>query len=486
MKLAKSNVAGSGTDISLFGYTDNANMVIKNLSVINVTLDGKGGVLASWANRGTIENCYVEVTVTGTNNVSSQNDIGAFIWRCQQPITIKNCISVVTVAEGVSTTYVGGVVGMHLGTMKNCQSIVLSGEALKVFTSEHASVKGTTETSAVYTSVADFYTNVDKTKYSGDIWVLVEGYLPHLNKMTKELVPVVITSAEEVYAGNSINVSATNANLSLKESIDGVTLENGLLTVADTVASDTVITLVATSVYFKDVSEERTVTVLKNNYEVVSESQSLTFTTGIQGVTKQSAGITVSLNDEPITEGYVLGSDNESVVKVVNNEVVMMGVGTANVTVSVNGSVIFNLPVTVSEAYIPVTKASDLSAIANNLKGKYILMNDIDFEGAEFAAIGTQKVAASAFAGVFDGNGYSIQNIKPVKSTVSGASNDRSIFGYLNGATIKNLSVTGAEIDGFGGVLGTLVAASTIENCYVQVTVTGTETKTLTSCALKG
>ena len=474
LKLAQSNVAGSGTDVSLFGYMNNANAVIRNLSVIGVEIDGKGGVLSSWANRGTIENCYVEVTVTGTNNVSSQNDIGAFIWRCQQPITMKNCISVVTVAEGVNTTYVGAVVGMHLGVMENCQAIVVSGNALKVFTSEHATVKGTVTKSAVYTSVADFYANVDKSAYSSDIWVLVDGYLPHLNKLTEA--PVAITAAEEIYAGNSINVSATNAMLTLKESIEGVTLVNGVLTVANTVAENTIITLVATSRYFAGVSVEHTVTVLANNYEVTAEKEALTFATGIKGITKQSAGITVSLNGETVTEGYTLGSDNESIVKIVDGEVVMMGVGSANVTVSVNGSVIYNLPVTVSEVYIPVTNASELSAIANNLSGKYILMNDIDFEGAEFASIGTQKVAASAFKGVFDGNGYSIKNIKPVKSAVANASNDRSIFGYLNGATIKNLSVIGAEIDGFGGVIASLIKASTIENCYVQVTVTGTET----------
>ena len=61
---------------------------------------------------------------------------------------------------------------------------------------------------------------------------------------------------------------------------------------------------------------------------------------------------------------------------------------------------------TVPAGYLGVYNAQQLSAIRNNLNGKYILMNDIDL-----AAFGEWEPIGS-FNGLLDGNGYVIKNLK--------------------------------------------------------------------------
>lgn len=67
------------------------------------------------------------------------------------------------------------------------------------------------------------------------------------------------------------------------------------------------------------------------------------------------------------------------------------------------------------------------------LSGDYILMTDIDLQGATWTPIGTYK---SPFSGTFDGNGHSITNFK-----INGDLQYTGLFGYIDNATIKNLSV---------------------------------------------
>ncbi|WP_283606452.1 GLUG motif-containing protein [Faecalispora anaeroviscerum] len=75
------------------------------------------------------------------------------------------------------------------------------------------------------------------------------------------------------------------------------------------------------------------------------------------------------------------------------------------------------------------------------------------------------------FHGTFDGNGHTITGLYINNNNLSIA----GLFGYMDGSTVKNLSVTGAEITGkdlVGGVAGHMVDTS-VTNCYVTGTVTG-------------
>ncbi|MBW6515779.1 MAG: hypothetical protein K0B81_04065 [Candidatus Cloacimonetes bacterium] len=78
-------------------------------------------------------------------------------------------------------------------------------------------------------------------------------------------------------------------------------------------------------------------------------------------------------------------------------------------------------------------------------------------------------LAPSGFQGYFDGNNYTIHNLyvninDPTISSIG-------LFGYLENATVKDLSIVNASISGYYNIAGTLAGIadnSTIVNCHVQ------------------
>lgn len=106
---------------------------------------------------------------------------------------------------------------------------------------------------------------------------------------------------------------------------------------------------------------------------------------------------------------------------------------------------------TKSNPYL-ISTSEQLIAISNDLSGTYKLLNDIDLENNLWKPIGT---GSEPFKGNFDGNGFSIQNLtidEPQK-------NDVGLFGYIDGATIENISLNNINITGkdtVGVIAGTI------------------------------
>ena len=102
-----------------------------------------------------------------------------------------------------------------------------------------------------------------------------------------------------------------------------------------------------------------------------------------------------------------------------------------------------------------------LAAMANDYKTgncTFVLANDIDLSTVDnWTPIGD----GYAFGGTFDGNGYTISNLK-----INTTKNPTGLFGWTTG-TIKNLGVENVNITGasdVGGLIGK--AAGTVSNCY--------------------
>lgn len=157
-----------------------------------------------------------------------------------------------------------------------------------------------------------------------------------------------------------------------------------------------------------------------------------------------------------------------------------------------------------------IANASQLAAFrdavnaGDDYDGKYVALGaDIDLESAERTPIGvgTRKSSGIAegstpFAGTFDGAGHVISGLK-IAST-QGADFAIGLFGILDGATVKNLTVADAEVTvpqselagilcgmmandatasgvsvsgsvagkaGVGGIAGRMTLSGTIENC---------------------
>ncbi|MCL2510940.1 MAG: choice-of-anchor J domain-containing protein, partial [Bacteroidales bacterium] len=137
---------------------------------------------------------------------------------------------------------------------------------------------------------------------------------------------------------------------------------------------------------------------------------------------------------------------------------------------------------TATDPYIICT-AEELDNVRNNLSAHYKLNNDIDLteyleaDGDGYAKwgvagwlpIGT-STTGNQFTGSFDGDGKVVSNLTINRTGTAG--NYNGLFGYTNGATIKNLGVENCNITAnaqVGGLVGYAVG-STITNCYTTGT----------------
>ncbi len=122
-----------------------------------------------------------------------------------------------------------------------------------------------------------------------------------------------------------------------------------------------------------------------------------------------------------------------------------------------------------AQGYTIIDSVSDLKNIKNNLRGKYILMADIDLSGTTWTPIGSRT---SGFKGTLDGNGYTIKNLKISKTVNDQEANSTvGLFARTeNGSMIKNLTIEGATVKG-GNNTG-VVAGTLYGNAY-NIKVTG-------------
>ena len=131
------------------------------------------------------------------------------------------------------------------------------------------------------------------------------------------------------------------------------------------------------------------------------------------------------------------------------------------------------------DTYYIATKA-DLIALANFVNGgadttgvTFVLQNDIDMSGVNFAGIGVAN--NTSFKGDFYGNGHKIKNLT-INTTSDGDIQNTGLFGYLDGAHIQDLAITDANIKGSSNVgilAGYAGDNTTIDNVYTTGSVVG-------------
>lgn len=146
----------------------------------------------------------------------------------------------------------------------------------------------------------------------------------------------------------------------------------------------------------------------------------------------------------------------------------------------------------------PIYTAAEFKAIKDNLSGNYVLMNDIDFNGAEIEPIGTNSFSDKF---KFSGNGHTIRNFKINKPNgiyvglfdvntedslimnlavengeIIGGTHVGGICGYSNGTIFAcsfDGKVTGKSTGGTaGGICGSVISGE-VTNCFSSAEVTG-------------
>ena len=95
----------------------------------------------------------------------------------------------------------------------------------------------------------------------------------------------------------------------------------------------------------------------------------------------------------------------------------------------------------------------------------YVQTADIDMANVEFTSVGT---VAQPFKGYYDGNGKTIANLE-----TRGTDSDNpasGVFAYAEGATVKNLTLSGRTNIGSYGIVGGLIGLAkncTVTNCHL-------------------
>jgi hypothetical protein len=108
-----------------------------------------------------------------------------------------------------------------------------------------------------------------------------------------------------------------------------------------------------------------------------------------------------------------------------------------------------------------VKTAEQLNTVRNYLSSHFIQTGNISLSGY------TSWVPISTFSGTYDGQNYSISNLK-----INTSGDNTGLFGYASGATLKNINLTGVYIrqNGYGSKdCGALVGnanKTTITNCH--------------------
>ncbi len=185
-----------------------------------------------------------------------------------------------------------------------------------------------------------------------------------------------------------------------------------------------------------------------------------------------------NVGDATAADGHHFdGTDLESAI------VMQLNPETSNL--SADGTLTLNFTDATSiEAGQPYIVKWNLGSFRTDAQGRYVINNAADWDNfashpdadAVLAADISVSTIAGWFSGTFDGNGHTITvNYGSEQAPIDGRC---GLFSFINGATIKNLHVTGnifsnSVLYGTGGLAGEAVGNCTIANCHVSTCING-------------
>ena len=115
-----------------------------------------------------------------------------------------------------------------------------------------------------------------------------------------------------------------------------------------------------------------------------------------------------------------------------------------------------------------INSVSDLKKISKNPHGNYRLTKNLNLKSKTWKPIGTTE---NPFTGTFDGAGHAIKNLKTSKSK-----DYQGLFGYVEGGTIRNLTITGkAQGNLYVGAFAGHLVNGRIANCINKASVYGVD-----------
>ena len=414
------------TDNSCQGlFGDVINATVKNVILANSIIVGGyyvGGIVGENDN-STVINCRVENDVTIGLSQNSVTDHGGVVGHHTSG-TISGCVSAATITNG-DATCLGGIVGScNDGTIKDCIFIgtISSGE-------RRGSIAGfnnfVTLTNNYYTSDGPGGMNGSDSDGARRARVITLGE------------DLALEGDQTAYNVSGLTAFGTTA----------LSYNNGNATTIYSGATQPV-----PFTYTSTVPEGYLLTVKYND----GSDHVLTPTAGVYSFTMPAANVSVSYSFTPdIATYWHADADHD---------------GTSE-----------------ARAYI-ITTTIGLNMLAREVNthygydGYFKLGNDIEYDpndldanGENYTAIGcTYNSNNIAFGGTFDGCGHTVSGIRINKTGDNHETDcDQGLFGNVYECTIKNVTLSNADITGYvnvGGIVG-VCSHSIVENCHVTSSV---------------
>lgn len=423
--------------------------VVKNIAFTNTT--GNGPVLANAEVHGaTIENIFVSGSAKNLTNG---------LW---DGAVLKNIVFVSSNANAsITTTGSNSAV-----TMTN---VFVVGAKLYDYLNTTPVLNNTNvfaDTDALFAALG---AEGELDKWADSSFGYEEGKLLFNGKVVYQA-PVTLTGPQVIIRGTS-ETYISDGIITLKTPIDGVSIENGVLSVANTVAENTTITLVATHKDYPAITTELNVQVTKV-YEYIdwtdlgsigdletSEANSyIQLPADINGnVIGVSYGENGMSTDVSVTNG-VLSIPKAWVAEVYND----YGYTEQSIKLYTDADKCYTVKTAiVTKAIGTFDELKSIAVSGNTLDGYYVMTNDIDCNGKNIYLVGAWSGSTTTgFIGTFDGRGYAIDSFNT----------DWGLFYVMGAGVVKNVAFTNTvgENPRQAVLANTEVHGATIENVFVS------------------
>lgn len=461
----------AGWHQGLFGQI-NKNAVVKNVSLINAvnqrTSNMTGSIVA--LNYGLIENIYIETTIQADSN-SIYNATGGIAGLNADTGVIRNCIVKVTAARAYQN--VGALVGYNWATISNCYAICTDAQLPAIFT--QTSDYGSSENCYVFSEEAMLYDEAYYYEFDKTVWTVTGYDLPALTYY-----PEVAFKSENTYLtiGKTYKILPANVkgipttwefNQDYSEFFDIEFSEDGSVYITPTNTGQ-----VRTTVSLNNGSTATTNLIAKK-VTLIVEKDFVHLDYNNPGLDDQYQIIVESEDGLSIASDEItfISSNPEIASVSEDGTITARSGGLTSISMIYDGDTYSDLVKVEVTPWIQIATREDLDNMRNNYAANYCLVNDIDYLGNTFETIapwdGFDGIGYH-FGGVFDGNGYTISNlrIQAGRDTAGiwGQTAETSVIRNTNFINIygPEAATTSFGIVGFNEGL--------IENCFVEMIVT--------------
>ena len=444
------------------GITGQSNEGISGCSVVNTTITGAatpiGGIVSTMASV-TVEDCYF----TGVIDASTAEDayVGGIAGYCYGG-TVKRCFSSAQITTYGEYAATGGIVGYHAGTITDCYSnSSISNSTSQAVGGISGALDSYISGNRSYTStVTSCYTasNLDISSTSYD--TTTDGYV-----VVGQIASYSSPTLENIYYDSQIidfgdgTHGLTTAQLTSASGLDGFdssvwTFTEGYYPRLTASAETEAAKLSASALQMTDDSSLGNIT-----HNITLSLLGSTTAWLVAGGEYTASGTYASISGDTVVIGTESGTETLWLV----NSTAGARYYTLDVSpITYPGTGTENDPYLISTKADLINLSERSSGDGQTYPGKYFLMTcDIDLENDEaFTGIcctGSYSSSSARFAGVFDGGGHTLHNMKLLSSvtwsvkpeddseglgTISSGKNGCGFIGLLDtSGVLKNLTI---------------------------------------------